>query len=577
MQAKKRISIKTIILVPVLILGIIAIFSNAEAIANIRRVDANAKEITDTYMVRISKLEQIQRETQVVHRLALSHIIATDMESMVGYVDSVRSEQEALDGYLSEYQQYMDEEDQGAYNELVKDYDGIKYEIGNLLAFSAIGRKEDAYALANGKISDYSNNIQTQIDSMVERANEESEAATSQLNKTYRSALLRNSITIVISILALAASFFCVFKLIIRKLSITKNDMNDIITDIENNQGDLTKRVSILSDDEIADLGKGINTFIGALQGIMKLIIEHTNEIKNIVDEVQESVKVSNDSVSDLSAVSEELAATMQEVGNSASIINDNTSAVRADVDSIAEKSSDMNEYAKKMRTDADQLEREAHHTMEEIGEKVEEILAVLNQAITDSKSVDQVNSLTDEILSISSQTNLLALNASIEAARAGEAGKGFAVVADEIRQLADSSRETANRIQDVNGVVTAAVHNLSDNANNLVEYLRESILPEFENFVKSGGQYRDNAAYIESIMDEFAGRTDALKKAVDEIGNSISTITDSIEEGAKGVNGAAESTQYLVVDMEKISSRMNENERIAGELQKETDIFKKF
>ncbi|MCF2642731.1 MAG: methyl-accepting chemotaxis protein [Lachnospiraceae bacterium] len=577
MQAKKRISIKTIILVPVLILGIIAIFSNAEAIANIRRVDANAKEITDTYMVRISKLEQIQRETQVVHRLALSHIIATDMESMVGYVDSVRSEQEALDGYLSEYQQYMDEEDQGAYNELVKDYDGIKYEIGNLLAFSAIGRKEDAYALANGKISDYSNNIQTQIDSMVERANEESEAATSQLNKTYRSALLRNSITIVISILALAASFFCVFKLIIRKLSITKNEMNDIITDIENNQGDLTKRVSILSDDEIADLGKGINTFIGALQGIMKLIIEHTNEIKNIVDEVQESVKVSNDSVSDLSAVSEELAATMQEVGNSASIINDNTSAVRADVDSIAEKSSDMNEYAKKMRTDADQLEREAHHTMEEIGEKVEEILAVLNQAITDSKSVDQVNSLTDEILSISSQTNLLALNASIEAARAGEAGKGFAVVADEIRQLADSSRETANRIQDVNGVVTAAVHNLSDNANNLVEYLRESILPEFENFVKSGGQYRDNAAYIESIMDEFAGRTDALKKAVDEIGNSISTITDSIEEGAKGVNGAAESTQYLVVDMEKISSRMNENERIAGELQKETDIFKKF
>lgn len=577
MQAKKRISIKTIILVPVLILGIIAIFSNAEAIANIRRVDANAKEITDTYMVRISKLEQIQRETQVVHRLALSHIIATDMESMVGYVDSVRSEQEALDGYLSEYQQYMDEEDQGAYNELVKDYDGIKYEIGNLLAFSAIGRKEDAYALANGKISDYSNNIQTQIDSMVERANEESEAATSQLNKTYRSALLRNSITIVISILALAASFFCVFKLIIRKLSITKNEMNDIITDIENNQGDLTKRVSILSDDEIADLGKGINTFIGALQGIMKLIIEHTNEIKNIVDEVQESVKVSNDSVSDLSAVSEELAATMQEVGNSASIINDNTSAVRADVDSIAEKSSDMNEYAKKMRTDADQLEREAHYTMEEIGEKVEEILAVLNQAITDSKSVDQVNSLTDEILSISSQTNLLALNASIEAARAGEAGKGFAVVADEIRQLADSSRETANRIQDVNGVVTAAVHNLSDNANNLVEYLRESILPEFENFVKSGGQYRDNAAYIESIMDEFAGRTDALKKAVDEIGNSISTITDSIEEGAKGVNGAAESTQYLVVDMEKISSRMNENERIAGELQKETDIFKKF
>lgn len=577
MQNKKRISIKAIILVPVLILGIIAIFSNAEAIANIRRVDANAKEITDTYMVRISKLEQIQRETQVIHRLALSHIIATDMESMVNFVDTIRSEEELLDSGLEEYKQYLAEEDQEAYDQLIASYDGMKYEIADLLAFSAIGKKEEAYALANGKISDYSNSMQKQIDTMVERANEESSAATTQLNETYRGALLRNSITIVISIIALAASFFCVFKLIIRKLLVTKREVNGIIMDIENNQGDLTKRVSILSDDEIADLGKGINTFIATLQGIMKMIIQYTNEMKTVVGEVQESVKISNDNVSDLSAVSEELAATMQEVGNSAAAINENADAVRSDVESIAEKSNDMNDYAKKMKISADTMETEAQTTMEEIGRKVEEILIVLNQAIQDSKSVDQVNSLTDDILSISSQTNLLALNASIEAARAGEAGKGFAVVADEIRELADSSRQTANRIQEVNGIVTDAVHNLSDNANNLVEYLKESILPEFENFVKSGEQYRDNAAYIEDIMNEFAGRTDALKRAVDEIVSSISTITDSIEEGAKGVNGAAESTQDLVVDMEKISKRMEENHRIAGELQKETDIFTKF
>ena len=577
MQNKKRISIKAIILVPVLILGIIAIFSNAEAIANIRRVDANAKEITDTYMVRISKLEQIQRETQVIHRLALSHIIATDMESMVNFVDTIRSEEELLDSGLEEYKQYLAEEDQEAYDQLIASYDGMKYEIADLLAFSAIGKKEEAYALANGKISDYSNSMQKQIDTMVERANEESSAATTQLNETYRGALLRNSITIVISIIALAASFFCVFKLIIRKLLVTKREVNGIIMDIENNQGDLTKRVSILSDDEIADLGKGINTFIATLQGIMKMIIQYTNEMKTVVGEVQESVKISNDNVSDLSAVSEELAATMQEVGNSAAAINENADAVRSDVESMAEKSNERNDYAKKMKISADTMETEAQTTMEEIGRKVEEILIVLNQAIQDSKSVDQVNSLTDDILSISSQTNLLALNASIEAARAGEAGKGFAVVADEIRELADSSRQTANRIQEVNGIVTDAVHNLSDNANNLVEYLKESILPEFENFVKSGEQYRDNAAYIEDIMNEFAGRTDALKRAVDEIVSSISTITDSIEEGAKGVNGAAESTQDLVVDMEKISKRMEENHRIAGELQKETDIFTKF
>ena len=339
----------------------------------------------------------------------------------------------------------------------------------------------------------------------------------------------------------------------------------------------MTKRVSIASIREVAELGNGFNTFMDKLQNILKLIIEKTNEMREVVDEVQTSVRTSNDSASDLSAVTEELAATMQEVGNSTGVINRNVDSVRGDVEEIADKSCSMNEYSKGMKQNADKMENDAKSTMQETSTKVQEILSVLNRAIEDSKSVDQVNSLTNEILSISSQTNLLALNASIEAARAGEAGKGFAVVAEEIRQLADSSRDTANRIQEINVVVTQAVHNLAGNANNLVGYLNESILPEFENFVESGAQYRENATYIEGVMDEFTEKTDALKKAMDEIATSINTITNAIDEGAEGVNGAAESTQVLVVDMEKISNRMNVNEKIAGVLQEGTAIFTKF
>lgn len=267
----------------------------------------------------------------------------------------------------------------------------------------------------------------------------------------------------------------------------------------------------------------------------------------------------------------------MQEVGHSASIINENADAVRSETETIADKSISINEYSKQMKENADKMEMNARQNMEETSGKVQEILTVLNDAIEESKKVEQVNGLTNDILNISSQTNLLALNASIEAARAGEAGKGFAVVADEIRQLADSSRETANRIQEINGVVIHAVHNLADNANNLVEYMNESILPEFENFVKSGVQYRENASYIESVMDGFTGKTDALKSAVDEIAASIGTITDAIDEGARGVTGAAESTQMLVTDMENISNRMEENQEIAAALQKETNVFKSF
>ncbi len=578
MEKKRRISIKTVILIPVFVLGIVSIFSNIQAISNIRKVNANASEIADKCMTSISKLGEIQKETQAVHRKGLSHIIATDLDTMIAMVDSIRAEQVILEGYLEDYEQnYLSESDRAAFEQIVSNYEGMKYELANMMAFSANNKKVAAHDLANGLIADYSNDIQNQIDLLIANANEEAANARDDLNVVYNSSLFSNGITIGVSVFSLVAALLCVLFLVIRPISVTNKQIRNIIDDIDKSEGDLTKRVQIASIKEVAELGNGFNTFMDKLQNILKLIIENTNEMRVVVQEVQESVRTSNDSASDLSAVTEELAATMQEVGNSAGTINRNVDSVRGEVETIADKSNSINDYSKEMKENADKMENNAKSTMQETGTKVQEILSVLNQAIEDSKSVDQVNSLTNEILSISSQTNLLALNASIEAARAGEAGKGFAVVADEIRQLADSSRETANRIQEINVVVTNAVHNLAGNANNLVEYLNESILPEFGNFVESGVQYRENATYIEDVMNEFTDKTDALKRAMDEIAASISTITDAIDEGAKGVNGAAESTQMLVVDMEKISNRMDVNEKIAGVLQQGTDIFIKF
>ena len=228
------------------------------------------------------------------------------------------------------------------------------------------------------------------------------------------------------------------------------------------------------------------------------------------------------------------------------------------------------------MKGHADSMESAARSNMESTGTKVNEILEVLNRAIEDSNSVNQVNSLTDDILNIASQTNLLALNASIEAARAGDAGRGFAVVATEISQLAAASQEAANRIQQINSVVTQAVHNLADNANGLVQYMNESILPEFEEFVTAGSEYKNKATYIENVMNEFESKTDSLKNTMVEIQKSINTIAHAIEEGAKGVSNAADSTQVLVTDMENISNRMDENFEIATDLKKETAIFTK-
>lgn len=366
-------------------------------------------------------------------------------------------------------------------------------------------------------------------------------------------------------------------KYVIKPIIATNKDIRDIIDGIDNGEGDLTKRVRVISNDEIADLGNGINLFMDKLQEILKLIIENTNYMENVVAEVDGSVVKSNDSASDLSAMTEELSATMQDVGLSVNTINDNADDILKDVEIIATKSDNINQFSKEMKANAEKIESDARYNMVQTGEKVGNILDVLNKAIEDSKSVDQVNNLTNDILNISSQTNLLALNASIEAARAGEAGKGFAVVADEIRQLADSSRETANKIQSINSVVVAAVNNLSDNANNLVSYLQQTILPEFQTFVDGGVKYKENASYIENAMDEFVEKTDVLKKNMDEIAHSINTITTVVDDGAAGVNNAAISTQGLVEDIVNISNKMIENKGIAQNLKNSTNIFAKF
>lgn len=576
MKKQGRISTKLIILLPVFILGFVSVLSNIIAVFNVRRVNQNATQIANGYMECVSELGDIQKETLDIHRLGLSHIVATDLNGMISLVDSIRSEEDVLDGYLSEFQAYVNEDNKADYDNLLSNYEGLKYELANLMAYSANGNNEEAYALANGKITEYSSAMQSSIEAIRTNVNEESDIAKQQLQTVYRTSLATGAGAILISVAALVVTLFCVFRLVILPLVRTQKEITDIIQNIDNREGDLTKRVSMSANKEIAAVGNGINVFMDTLQDIFKIIVSNSNKMDTVVGEVRDSMQTSNGSVSDLSALTQELSATMEEMSENASVINTSTESVKADVDQIASRTGEINEFSREMKAHADSMEASARENMESTGTKVNEILEVLDKAIEDSKSVNQVNSLSNDILNIASQTNLLALNASIEAARAGEAGKGFAVVATEISQLASASQEAANDIQQINRVVTEAVENLAEHANGLIQYMKEEILPEFDNFVTAGNEYREKATYIENSMDEFSQKTDDLKNSMTEIADSIQTITFAINESVKGIGSAADSTQILVGDMENITGHMNENQQIASDLKKETEVFKK-
>lgn len=572
-KGKKKLSTK-LILIPVFIVGFVSVISSGLSLKNLSKVNDAASQIVDNSMVGTEMLNDIEMETMNIHTLALSHIISTDLSSMIDIVSEIRSHEDKLQQLLDDYNPYVTLETKRNYKIICENYTSLVKECGNVMAFSAAGKSEDAYKTANGSIAKYTNNIEKAISSMREHVNSVTQEERKSLESTYHASVATCTFTIVISIAALLFVVFAVVTMVIKPLLRTQKEINGIIVNIDNKKGDLTQRVTPINNAEVDAVGKGINVFMTKLQAIFKAVVMNSAKMERVVDDVRQSVQTSNSSVSDLSALTEELSATMQDISENASVINANTDNVAKEVELIAEKTEELSGYTKDMKAHAQSMESVARTNMETTDRKVSEILEVLQKAIEDSNSVKQVNSLTNDILNIASQTNLLALNASIEAARAGEAGRGFAVVASEISQLAAASQEAANNIQRINAIVTNAVNNLADNANGLVSYMNDSILPEFERFVESGVEYNDKASFIEGTMTDFKAKTDSLKQSMLEISSSINTISHAINEGVNGVVSAADSTQLIVEDMDNISHKMDENYEIADSLKKETSIF---
>ena len=395
-----------------------------------------------------------------------------------------------------------------------------------------------------------------------------------QQQATYRAMMICAIICAVVFLLIFLFTVRNLDKKVTWRLRKHIEKLDEIIESIEEGHGDLSKRLMVLNQDEMGRLAADVNRFIDILDQIMKKINLDSGSLASIVQDVTEKADNSNSSACDVSAVAEQLSATMEEVASTVTNVDENANRVMEELDQLQKTTEEILAYSDAMKSRADELEVSAQKNKDETRKMIAPIIEKIKRAVENSKNVEKVNELTDEILSISSQTNLLSLNASIEAARAGEAGKGFAVVANEIRQLADSSKETASNIQGINSMVIDLVRELIDNSNEIIRYMEGTILPDYDNFVASGKHYSDDAAHINGQMIDYAERSNTILSMVSQMVDSINGITEAVDEGANGVSSVADSIQTLVSEISVINTKMSENQEIAGSLQDEAKRF---
>ncbi len=571
---KRRISVKVALLFPVTLLGAVAIISTIMGLISVRNVNKEATVISERYMVSLEKLNGIETSVKEIQRLALTHIISQDYNSMIEVLDSIREEEANLDKEFEEFEPYLTDANKVGYGKLKRNTLDMEDSIAKMIAISAGGSKSSAFTLANGDVLSSSKNILQNTLIVTRTVSEQCAQARTSLESTYIQALITSIVSAVISILSVILALWIVMRRVVAPINRSKKQLDRMIGQIDQRQGDLTQRITITNNDEIGDLGKGINVFLGKLQTIFRILKDNTLRMDQVVTQVLGSVKDSTNSVSGMSALTEELNATMEEMSGNANVIQESTQGVSEDVGDIARRADEMNDYSMEMKNHAIAMEQAARQSMNTIDQKVQDMLVVLQSAIEESKSVAQINHLTGDILEIASQTNLLALNASIEAARAGAAGRGFSVVAQEISRLADQSSQTAGDIQKVNTVVTTAVQNLADQANGLLAYMQEQIMPEFEKFVKSGVSYHEKADHVENTMHEFKSKTEDLEASMTSISDSVEMIAKAIEDSVAGISSTATETQALVSDMHSINEQMDNNQNIAIELKQEAEVF---
>ncbi len=573
---RKHISVKVYSMLTVL-LAIFLVYAYFASRGILNAKDA-VTQISDVYMELLVQNEIVTKNVTESRLYGNLIVLSLSEESSTRLANSVSDILNPIDVAFSIMEELCVDAGNAqltqALQEYKKQYSPLKENITQVASLYLAGDKESA-AGVNAQMREIVLAMQEKqaifAETLSDTAQVLADSRISEASILFTASMIISIIFIVVAILMILV----VSLSIVKPAKDATVQLNRIINDIENQNGDLTQRIYVKTQDEVGQLVSGINNFIDQLQMIMKKIQISSNNMEAHVGDINQNIRQSESSASDVSATMEEMSASMEEISVTLDQITQGSQNVLELAKDMRGREQEGSGLVSEIRNKAQSFRTEAVNSKKNTVGMMTSNRELLEVAIENSRSVEKINSLTSEILSISSQTNLLALNASIEAARAGDAGKGFSVVADEIRVLADNSRDTANNIQHISVAVTQAVEELARDANEMLNFIDTAVLVDYDKFVDIASQYHDDADSIDGMLGDFNHKSQNLEETISQITSGIDGINTAVEENTQGVTIVANNTSHLVESLAGIRERAENNKEISDELKVEVHLFK--
>lgn len=388
-----------------------------------------------------------------------------------------------------------------------------------------------------------------------------------ELQKAVAQTLQIGGICLILAILILT--------IIVSRITKGLMQVNAKIYDLVHNEGDLTQKLDVRSGDELELIAGNVNELLAYIRKIMIGISSGSMRLMSTSRKMVDHLSSADESITDVSATMQEMSAAMEETTSSLNQITEAIDEIYSSVEHIAGNADAGKVSSQEMESRASGANDAAAEGQKKANIETEKMATSLNEKIAKSRSVEQIEVLTSNIIEITEQTNLLALNASIEAARAGEAGRGFAVVADEIGKLAGNSADAAAKIRQVSAEVIQAVDELAEGSQQMIEFVRNSTEEGFGGLVATSENYATDANAMRAMMEQFAQTAEELRNTMDGIRESISAVNIAVEESAKGIAGVSESSVQLTGNVNDIQSEASDNNGIAEDLATEVGRFK--